>query len=188
VGLAIEMAKKKEETLREKLKDVKWAQKSLLLYQHAVHEESFRGGLLVAAAHLDESLLQLLVNFMVPEKSMLKLFEYRGPLGDFSSKIDMSYAFGLISKDEHHDLHIIRKIRNTVAHCQSLEEEARSIEDQASNLIHGVEDAESGDDSRSAIHFNVVLLMLRLSERLRNVRSQKEAKPLEDDDLVVGWD
>jgi len=44
------------------------------------------------------------------------MFSGYGPLASFSSKIDMAYSFGLITKSEAEDLHIIRKIRNECAH------------------------------------------------------------------------
>lgn len=179
----------KLETLSEKLKHVKWADKTLLLYRHSIHQESFRGGLMIAAAHLEECLLQLLVNFMIPEKEVLRLFQQRQPLGDFGSKIDVSFGFGVISQKEKHDLHIIRKMRNAVAHSHTLEDEMRSLEDQAKNLIFRVEGIENGEDMAVIVDMAVTLLLMRLSMRLKRVQAQKPVPEINDGELVVDdWD
>jgi hypothetical protein len=45
-----------------------------------------------------------------------QLFDGHGPLATFSSKINIAYAFGLISKSSRDDLNIIKAIRNNAAH------------------------------------------------------------------------
>jgi hypothetical protein len=46
------------------------------------------------------------------------VFDYEGPLGNFSAKIMMAYAMGLFGMKTNHDLRLIRTIRNEFAHCQ----------------------------------------------------------------------
>lgn len=46
------------------------------------------------------------------------LFEYEGPLGSFAAKIKVGKALGLYGTKTHHDLQLIRTVRNEFAHCQ----------------------------------------------------------------------
>jgi hypothetical protein len=46
------------------------------------------------------------------------LFDYRGPLGDFSSKIFIAFAFNMFGPDTRHDLDLIRMMRNEFAHSR----------------------------------------------------------------------
>jgi hypothetical protein len=70
---------------------------------------------LVLAESLNEALYKLLERRMVAS-SAPGLLEDRGPLATFSSRIDASHAFGLISDRERRDLNLIRRIRNDFAH------------------------------------------------------------------------
>jgi hypothetical protein len=47
-----------------------------------------------------------------------RLFDYEGPLGTFSAKIILTYAMELIGPVTHHDLDLIRVIRNEFAHSR----------------------------------------------------------------------
>jgi DNA-binding MltR family transcriptional regulator len=46
------------------------------------------------------------------------LFDYRGPLGDFSSKIFVAFAFNMYGPETRHDLDLIRMLRNEWAHSR----------------------------------------------------------------------
>lgn len=80
--------------------------------------ESPRGMVLVAAAMLDDALRELLLAALVPNPSSSDtLFDGgNGPLSNFSARIDASFRLGLISDNFCRDMHIIRRIRNDVAH------------------------------------------------------------------------
>lgn len=47
-----------------------------------------------------------------------QLFDFNGPLGTFSSKILVAYAFNLFGPDTRHDLDLIRILRNEFAHSR----------------------------------------------------------------------
>jgi len=47
-----------------------------------------------------------------------KIFDFRGPLGDFSSKTMLAYAFNMFGPDTKHDLELIRMLRNEWAHSR----------------------------------------------------------------------
>ena len=80
--------------------------------------ESDRGVILVSSAMLEEALRELLVTFLAPNPSSSdSLFDgANAPLQSYSAKIDAAYRVGLLSDRFSRDLHLIRKIRNDVAH------------------------------------------------------------------------
>ena len=47
-----------------------------------------------------------------------KMFEGYGPLGSFSSKIDIAHALGFIDARASRSLHAVREIRNEFAHSE----------------------------------------------------------------------
>lgn len=83
--------------------------------------ESDRGCVIVAAAILDQKLESIIretaENNELSNKNMKSLFDMSGPISNFSSKILLSRAFGLIDEKALHDLLIVRKLRNTFAHA-----------------------------------------------------------------------
>lgn len=84
-----------------------------------IFEESGRGALLIATAHIDDHLTKLLKEILPPDISKSnreKLFRYPGPLSSFSSKIELSYSFRLINKNLYNSLNALRKLRNDAAH------------------------------------------------------------------------
>ena len=82
-----------------------------------VRSETDRGCALLAAAVMDELLLILLKSHCLEGKVSGELLEgATAPLGTFSSRIAAAYCFGLLTKDEFKDLHLVRKVRNEFAH------------------------------------------------------------------------
>jgi len=81
-----------------------------------VDNESARGKILILTAYLDELLSELVYYSTVNEKAAKKLLDYKGPAGDFDSKITLCAAFALLHEDEEKALNAIRKIRNKAAH------------------------------------------------------------------------
>lgn len=86
--------------------------------QSELQSESPRGIVLVSAAMLEEALRELLLGFLVPNASSSDtLFDGpTAPFASFSAKIDAAYRLGLVSHTFARDLHVIRRIRNDVAH------------------------------------------------------------------------
>jgi DNA-binding MltR family transcriptional regulator len=89
----------------------------LRLYKE-LDKESDRGAVLVAGAMLEEALAALLVTHFVANPTATDpLFDGpNAPLQSFSAKIDAGYRMGLFSDRFCRDLHVIRRIRNDVAH------------------------------------------------------------------------
>ncbi len=83
-----------------------------------LREESPRGIVLISAAMIEEALREMLLARLVPNSSSSDVL-FDGPMssfGSFSAKIDGAYRIGLISHQFCRDLHVIRRIRNEVAH------------------------------------------------------------------------
>jgi len=80
--------------------------------------ESDRGAALIAGSIAENALDQILIVRFVPMSPPQRdaLFEYNAPLGTFSAKIKLAYAFGFIDKIIRDDFDRIREIRNVFAH------------------------------------------------------------------------
>jgi hypothetical protein len=78
--------------------------------------ESDRGVILILSAYLEEILGDVIRGSCISYDAAEKLLEYRQPAGDFSSKISICLAFGLIHETEAAALTSVRKIRNGAAH------------------------------------------------------------------------
>jgi DNA-binding MltR family transcriptional regulator len=86
-------------------------------FRFALNEETDRGCALMAGAFLDQELERLLEAKFVDDAAVFKrLVRADGPIGTFSSRIDLAYLLGLIGKRAQQDLHLIRKVRNEFAH------------------------------------------------------------------------
>ena len=71
----------------------------------------------MAAAYLDDRLKALIELRLVSDpKIARRAFDFNGPLGSFSSRIDFAYLLGVIPKNARADLHKLRGIRNSFAH------------------------------------------------------------------------
>jgi hypothetical protein len=87
------------------------------LLTKSLHDLDDRGLVLSLSAFAEDALGSLLKAFMIPSEAASQLLEgFNAPLGTFSARIKASYAFGLITKDQFHDLERLRKIRNEFAH------------------------------------------------------------------------
>jgi hypothetical protein len=79
---------------------------------------SDRAGAIVAAAFVENNLSMALMarfrDFATEDRE--HIFENRGVLSDFASKIDMDFALGIFGPLVRKDLDRIRKIRNAFAH------------------------------------------------------------------------
>lgn len=79
--------------------------------------ETDRGAALVGAAVIDDRLCETLRAFMVSDKAASPLLDGgSAPLGSFSSRIEATFALGLISEHEYRECHLIRRVRNEFAH------------------------------------------------------------------------
>lgn len=79
--------------------------------------ETDRGCALMATAHLDDRLRELLRCRLVDDRKIAEeALHHSGPVGTFSSRIDFAYLLGLIPKNARRAMHLMRDIRNKFAH------------------------------------------------------------------------
>jgi len=89
----------------------------VIQFRETLSDETDRGAALMAAAFLDDRLRLLIEKRLVPAKNITsEAFEFNGPLGSFSSRINFAFLLGLIPKNARRDLHLVRQIRNKFAH------------------------------------------------------------------------
>ena len=89
----------------------------VVAFRQALSAESDRGCALLAAAFIDEELRKLITSRLVDDQKLVEQILFQnGPLGAFSARIDFTYAIGLLGKNIHRDLHLVRKIRNDFGH------------------------------------------------------------------------
>ena len=133
-----------------------------------------RSSIITAAALMETMLEQLLDKFLVPDANKKDLFSYQGCLGTFSSKIEMAYALGLISKELHDDMNLFRKIRNDCAH--SLQIDANSIaniKSKAGNfkLLHKVFTVGKTEDVLIYTSLEFSIIFICLIKRVNNIEA-----------------
>jgi hypothetical protein len=114
--------------------------KNAIAFRPQLTTESDRGCALLASAYLDDLLAQLLVAHLVDSPTTsTRVVGQSGPLGAFSARIDMAFLLGLIGRGAHHDLHMIRKIRNLFAHRPfSLAFSSPPVADRCRELGHRI--------------------------------------------------
>src|SRR5260370_33001264 len=91
----------------------------------------------IVTAALVEDRLDTLVHARLRKRDEVggEMFRSNGPLGTFSTKIDLAFLIGIYSDRTRKDLHAIRKIRNEFAHeLLTLDFEHGRVRDLATNL------------------------------------------------------
>jgi len=87
-------------------------------FNSSLSEESDRARVIVIACWIDEFLKVKLMNEFSKGNAMAHkaLFSNSGPFATFSAKINAAFCAGWIDSDVHHDIQVIRKLRNIFAH------------------------------------------------------------------------
>jgi DNA-binding MltR family transcriptional regulator len=80
-----------------------------------LENESDRAAAVLGVASLDYFLEQMLRK-RLHEQTKSTMYDFNGPLGDLSGKIEIAFAIGLIDAEARDALHILRAIRNDFAH------------------------------------------------------------------------
>jgi hypothetical protein len=92
---------------------------------------------IIAVSIVEAHLGQLIVTRLhrTDKDSINRLFENRGPLSDFNSKILIGEAFGLLTRPLADELHVMRAIRNSFAHAKMpLSFDLQPVEDEVRKL------------------------------------------------------
>jgi hypothetical protein len=84
--------------------------------------ESDRGAVILAATGVEDMLewaiLARMPGLLRDPSARDSVFGVNGPAGNFSNKIAMAYALGLIDRGARRDIHLIREMRNCCAHAR----------------------------------------------------------------------
>ena len=81
--------------------------------------EADRGCVLLGASLLDEELTKMFESLLPLDTSnnrKKEIFDNNGPFGSLSSKLDIAYVCHLLPKDIVNCIHLLRKLRNKLAH------------------------------------------------------------------------
>jgi len=84
------------------------------LFLTELMDESDRAAIVLGVAQIDVLLEEVLKKKLTLARS--EVFDFKGPLGTLSSRIELSYALGLLDSDFRIKLDILRNIRNACAH------------------------------------------------------------------------
>jgi hypothetical protein len=88
---------------------------------HTLYLDSDRAVAIVVGSMMEVRLQRAMLSKLHrDEKIEKRLYHASGPLGSFSAKIDLAFQIGLLSKDAHDDLVILKNIRNDFAHDLSI--------------------------------------------------------------------
>jgi hypothetical protein len=140
---------------------------------------SERATAILGAAHLDSQLEDLLTGFIVDASPIHGRISVQVPR-PFGRRITMAFDLGLISEDEHHDLTLIKHIRNDFAH----DIYRRSFQDPGTrsrvNLLCGSATYRDGifkNDPRMVFVIGVSKLINQLGQQVDKVGLQRRTRP-----------
>jgi len=126
--------------------------KEFFPYLDELNRESPRGKVLISAGFLEEQLRKILLAFMVEKGEADDLVEGKNaPLASFAARTSACYVLGLISEREHHDLVLIRRIRNDFAHKVDVSFKTKSVESRCRELSFKAADYETKDGRKVVV-------------------------------------
>jgi DNA-binding MltR family transcriptional regulator len=98
-----------------------------------------------------------------------RVFGGTGPLANFASKIRIAYGFGLLTREDHADAHLIRGIRNKFAHAEErISLESDEIKELARKLSTAESDVKPKDAFVRATDKLSRRLVLALHDRIKD--------------------
>lgn len=139
--------------------------------------ETDRGAALVGAALIDQKLADTLRAYMVGGKSADELLDGgNASLGNFSARIKICHALGLIDDYELAECDVIRKVRNEFAHSVHgttfAEPKISGLCDRLQSDLPGGREAFRGNPRGMFINA-VVLIVMRLTYRAEWVAKER---------------
>jgi DNA-binding MltR family transcriptional regulator len=145
-------------------------------FRSEIDKETDRGMALFGVSRLEVLLKELLEKKLVGGKTHVdKLFDFNGPLGTFSSKINMAYSLGLIPKSTRVELNTLRELRNKFAHSdQAIDFNSEEIATICKKLTYIVRTSEPAD--RLRIGYLISLLYFNLRTEIRKASPFTEKK------------
>jgi hypothetical protein len=151
-------------------------------FLQTLREESPRGTVLISCGFLEQQLKEILLAFMVDDAAVGELIEGgNAPLGTLSSRISAAYFLGLVTKDEYHDLTLMRRIRNDFAHEVETTFDTPSVVDRCRLLRHKAEgfgDVKVGSfDQFQSAAIGVIMSLINRASYVGQQRRRNEQWP-----------
>lgn len=113
----LKLRKESEKLLKKKGIENSEVQKINHKIRMSLIKESDRSVALISVAFLETHIEEAIKTKIHGDAAHIKkCFQFNGPLGTFSSKIDMALCLGLINKVIYKEITLFRKIRNKFAH------------------------------------------------------------------------
>jgi hypothetical protein len=142
--------------------------RAILDFRHSITAETDRGAALMAAAFMDDKLKFLITAKLVDDKKLARrAFDFNGPLGTFSARIDFAHLMGVLPGNARRDLHVIRSIRNKFAHeAGPMDFEDERVKPLCETLVfHGVKPtASAGSKFRRSVMGLLALITIELEK------------------------
>lgn len=163
-----DMAAKLPTEVRERTQEV-------MNFRMSITNETDRGAVLMSAAYLDDKLRQLIERRLVQNSKLIRrAFEFNGPLGSFSARVDFAYLLGILPKNAQRDLHTIRTIRNQFAHYAApLSFEDEKIRPLCEKLVfHGVKEAASAGSKYRRSVMGLLMFMMEAFDKVKAIDAE----------------
>lgn len=143
---------------------------TIMMLANDLDRETDRALAIITTAHLDDLLERLIsITLHIPNPSAHKvMFEgINAPLSTFNSKIELLKACQILSEDEAHDLHLMRKIRNDFAHeLIGISFETPSVRDKCHELRAARGDGDLGS-ARDRFKKATIRLIVDITIRIK---------------------
>ena len=156
-----------------------------------LQRETDRGLPLVAAALIDEKLLETLQAFLCPGKTSERLLtDPNAPLGTFSARIDACLALALIDEPEYREITLLRKVRNRFAHSKhGMSFKDEKVVGLCASLESPLPSGERYESASARVRFinSTVCIALRLLHRDKWVKREQRALKTWVKPEDVGW-
>lgn len=138
-----------------------------LPFLDVLNSESSRGGVLVAAAFLENLLFKIIQAFLIEGKPQEQILSgFNAPIGSLSAKIALAAALGLISERERRECKLKRRIRNKFAHNVHPSFDDNDIKDLSLELtFRAMPYGEVGIDAKGSFSSASVALIINLTNR-----------------------
>jgi hypothetical protein len=146
---------------------------SIIEFGPQFRDTTDRHAVIVAASWFESLLAHIIRDFMAIDEMGDRLLEGGySPLGTFSARTDLCYAFGLISEIEFKALTSLRKIRNIFAHdLENRALEEQSLSDKTRNIAQLLTIDMNGDsNARSLFNSSIRVLFNKLVNKKDFVR------------------
>ncbi len=153
-----------------------------------ISKRPLRSSVLTSSVLVENMLEKILKKHFISEARTDELFSHQGCLGTFSSKIEIAYAMGIISKELHDDMNTYRKIRNQCAHNILMDEPTlASIQSLVGNFILLKKVFVMGKHEDTLVYtcMEFAIIFICLIKRLNNIETLSPYPIEAHDDYLV---